>query len=71
MYMNESDVVGFVNKMNLPVLKSACPVDGFTKREYVKELLKSINAETPGVKDRMFSAIQSGIIPTDKMKADA
>lgn len=71
MYMNEADVVGFVNKMDLPVLKSACPVDGYTKREYVKELLKSINTETPGVKDRMFSAIQSSIIPTDKMKADA
>lgn len=70
MYMNEADVVGFVNKIDLPVLKSACPVDGYTKREYVKELLKSINAETPGVKDRMFSAIQSSIIPTDKMKAE-
>lgn len=65
-YMNESDVIGFVNKMELPVLKSACPVDGYTKREYVKELLKSINNETPGVKDRMFSAIQTSIIPPDK-----
>ncbi len=63
MYMNEADVVGFVNKMELPVLKSACPVDGYTKREYVKDLIKSIQSETPGVKDRMFSAIQSSIIP--------
>lgn len=65
-YMNESDVIGFVNKMELPVLKSACPVDGYTKREYVKELLKSINNETPGVKDKMFSAIQTSIIPPEK-----
>ena len=63
MYMNEADVIGFVNKMELPVLKSACPVDGYTKREYVKDLIKSIQTETPGVKDRMFSAIQSSIIP--------
>lgn len=62
-YMNESDVIGFVNKMELPVLKSPCPVDGYTKREYIKDLLKNINVETPGVKDRMFSAIQSSIIP--------
>ncbi len=66
MYMNEADVIGFVNKNELPVLKSACPVDGYTKREYVKGLIKSINAETPGVKDRMFSAIQSSIIPPQK-----
>ena len=65
MYMNEADVIGFVNKMELPVLKSACPVDGYTKREYVKELIKSINIETPGVKDRMFSAIQNSIIPPE------
>lgn len=65
-YMHEADVIGFVNKQDLPVLKSTCPVDGYTKREYVKELIKSINNETPGVKDRMFSAIQSSIIPPGK-----
>lgn len=67
MYMNEADVIGFVNKAELPVLKSACPVDGYTKREYVKQLIKDINAETPGVKDRMFSAIQSTIIPPEQL----
>lgn len=60
MYMNEADVIGFTNKNNVPVLKSACPVDGFTKREYVKQLLKTLNQENPGVKERMFTAIQRG-----------
>lgn len=60
MYMHEADIIGFVNKYNIPVVKSPCPADGFTKREYVKELLKKINQDSPGVKDRMFSAIQSG-----------
>lgn len=58
LYMDESDVIGFVNKNNVPVVKSPCPVDGITKREYVNELIKSINRETPGVKNRMFAAIQ-------------
>lgn len=56
-YMEEADVKGFVNKADLPVLKSACPVDGYTKREYVKNLIKDINSESNGVKSRMFSAI--------------
>jgi len=60
MYMNEADVIGFVNKQGVPVLKSACPVDGYTKREYTKELLKTLNRENPGVKERMFTAIQRG-----------
>lgn len=60
MYMNEADVIGFVNKYNVPVVKSPCPADGNTKREYVKNLLRDINLETPGVKARMFTAIQNG-----------
>lgn len=57
MYMKEADVIGFVNKYNVPVVKSPCPADGHTKREYVKNLLQALNQENPGVKERMFTAI--------------
>lgn len=60
MYMNEADVIGFVNKYDVPVVKSPCPADGYTKREYIKNLLKTLNQENPGVKERMFTAIQTG-----------
>ena len=60
-YMNEADVVGFVNKFQIPVVKSPCPADGNTKREYIKNVLKSLNQDTPGVKERMFTAIQNEI----------
>lgn len=60
MYMNEADVIGFVNKYNVPVVKSPCPADGHTKREYVKNLLRQLNLENPGVKERMFTAIRTG-----------
>ena len=58
-YMNEADVIGFVNKYEVPVVKSPCPADGHTKREYIKNLVREINLESPGVKERMFTAIQS------------
>lgn len=60
MYMQEADVIGFINRYQVPVVKSPCPVDGHTKREYVKNLLKQLNQENPGVKERMFTAIQNG-----------
>lgn len=60
MYVKEVDVKGFVNKYELPVAKSPCPVDGHTKREYIKQLLRQLNLENPGVKDRMFTAILNG-----------
>ena len=56
-YMNEVDVIGFANKYELPIAKSKCPADGYTKREYIKNLLVQLNHENPGVKDRMFTAI--------------
>ena len=60
LYMNEADVIGFVNKNQVPVVKSPCPADGHTKLEYVKQLLRQLNLENPGVKERMFTAITTG-----------
>ena len=57
LYVKEADVVGFTNKMSLPVCKSPCPADGNTKREYAKELLKTLEHENPGTRERMFTAI--------------
>lgn len=58
-YMNEADVIGFVHKYDVPVVESPCPADGHTKREYIKNLVREINLAAPGVKDRMFTAIQN------------
>lgn len=63
--IDEADIIGFKNKYNLPVAKSLCPVDGYTKREYVKQLLKQLNTENKGVKERMFTAINNGLLLND------
>lgn len=60
-YMKEADVIGFTRKNQLPVVKSPCPADGHTRREYVKQLIRQLNQENPGVKDRMFTAVKRGI----------
>lgn len=56
-FMDEKDVIGFKNMYNLPVAKSPCPFDGYTKREYAKNLVRSLNQEHPGARERMFTAI--------------
>ena len=60
MFVSESEVIGFQNKYNLPVAKNPCPVDGHTKREYIKNLIKQSNFDNKGVKERMFTAILDG-----------
>lgn len=61
-YVNEADVIGFKNRYQLPVCKNPCPVDGKTKREYVKQLTRQLNLDAPGVKERFFHAITEGNI---------
>ena len=60
MYVPEMDVIGFANKYNLPVAKNPCPVDGHTKREYIKTLVRQLNRENPNCKDRLFTAVLNG-----------
>ena len=62
MFVDEMDVIGFQHKYNLPVVKSRCPVDGFTKRQYAKDLVRELNQAHPGAKNRMFTAILNGNI---------
>ena len=57
MYAPEMDVIGFSNKYELPIAKNPCPVDGHTKREYVKKLVRQLNEENPGCKERFFQSI--------------
>ena len=62
MFVSEDDVKGFRNKYQLPVCKNPCPMDGHTRREYVKNLIHTLNMENPGVKDRLFRAVIEGHI---------
>lgn len=62
MYLYEGDVKGFVKENELPVVKSPCPVDGTTKREYAKDLVNQLNRDHPGAKARMFRAIINGLV---------
>lgn len=67
-YTRECDIKSIVKRLNVPVLHNPCPANGVTKRQYVKELITRLDRETtPGLKKRMFTAIQnSGISGWEK-----
>ena len=60
LFVPEDEIIGFRYKYNLPVIKSPCPVDGYTKRQYAKELIRTLDHDHPGTKERMFTAILNG-----------
>ena len=54
-YISENDIISYAR--NLPVVFNPCPADKHTKREYMKDLIKSLQKDIPFVKDRMLGAI--------------
>lgn len=70
-YVNEADIIGFKNLYDLPIQKNPCPADGYTKREYAKDLIKQINEDSPGVAERLFHAITDGPLPAWIRKKDS
>ena len=53
--VKECNVVSYAK--NLPVIDSCCPANKETKREYIKEVLKSVGKEIPNVRDMVFTAL--------------
>ncbi|MCL2873947.1 MAG: tRNA 2-thiocytidine(32) synthetase TtcA [Defluviitaleaceae bacterium] len=58
MYAPEAEIVKFVQRENLPVVKSPCPVDGYTKREKIKEFIEEQSKEYPDLVEKVFGAIK-------------
>lgn len=54
-YVYEKDVTSLSS--DLPIVHNPCPVNHETQREYMKNLIKSINNDIPIAKDRMLGAI--------------
>ena len=51
----EVEVVAY--SKTLPIVKSCCPANKKTKREYVKDIVADISKDIPNVRDMMFTAL--------------
>ncbi|MDQ2084882.1 tRNA 2-thiocytidine biosynthesis TtcA family protein [Herbivorax sp. ANBcel31] len=62
LYAKENEIKGFINANNIIPIKNTCKVDGKTKREYIKNLLKEICKENKYTKENIFGAIKRSSI---------
>ncbi len=60
LYATEKDVMYFVGKRTLPIIKSLCPEDRKTERENMKNLLAELERGNHGLKHRIFHAMCQG-----------
>ena len=58
LYIHEKTVDNFATRQNLPIVHNRCPVDKTTKREEIKQLIFSLSATYPDLKERIFGAMQ-------------
>ena len=57
-FLNERQVKAAANRLQLPIVKSSCPVDGDTNRKRMREILESLQTDTPDVAHRIVAAMQ-------------
>lgn len=58
LYVEEWQVRKAANKLDLPVVANPCPANGNTKRQEVKELLKTLEASYPDLRSKIFGAMK-------------
>ena len=63
MVLAEENVISSTaRRCNLPVVKSKCPADGVTQRQWTKEWIHTMDKEHPGLKKRLYGALERGHI---------
>jgi len=58
LYVEEKMVKRFEKTEGLQIVKNPCPMNGVSKREEVKELLKSLGKTQKDIKSKLFGAMQ-------------
>jgi len=58
LYVGEGTIIRLVEKYGLPVVHNPCPMNGASKREEIKTLLKTLSAEYPDLRSKLFGAMQ-------------
>ena len=63
LYIHEKSIDSFVKRNDLPIITNRCPVDKYTKREEIKQLVYNLSATYPDLRERIFGAMQRLPLP--------
>ena len=57
-YLSEREIRKFIKRQNITVMPRSCPMDGVSKREYMKELIAKLVLDIPTVRANIMGAIK-------------
>lgn len=58
LYIGEGTIIKLIEKQNLPVVENPCPMNGVSKREEIKTLIKTLSVSYPDLRSKVFGAMQ-------------
>ena len=58
-YVSEKEITNTINKINIPTVKSTCPMDGYTKRQDIKDLLNNLYNNYPMAKSNFVKMLHN------------
>ncbi|WMJ79661.1 ATP-binding protein [Clostridium sp. MB40-C1] len=58
-YIDEQQVISLAKKEHFPIVSNPCPANGFTKREYIKNLTYDLEKDIPGLKNNLLNALSN------------
>lgn len=59
LYVPEKQIIHYARTLNLPVVPSPCPANGYTKRQDMKELLDALCRRFPNAREQMLAALRN------------
>lgn len=57
-YTSEKEIIKFIKKQNITVMPKICPMDGISKREDMKNLIKNLQVDIPHIRANLYGAIE-------------
>ena len=58
-YVKEEEIIFHTQELDIPKVKSGCPVDGLTKRQTIKDILNGIYQEIPDAHDNFIRMLSN------------
>ena len=60
-YVSEYETESLIKSLGVAPVKNPCPADGNTKRQEIKELIKSLSKTYPTIRENIFGAVSRGL----------
>lgn len=59
-YTSEKYIRNFVKRNHITIMAKTCPMDGYSKREDIKQFIYSLSKDIPNVRANIYGAIRRG-----------